>query len=120
VASAGMIFLPLDRRVGLAMAEPGGKDEVSPTSTMVAKASNGHVAMNAHRAVFHHPDDDPLAWLPLPPPRNTITNAGERIEDFVFPDGMPPMPHPPLTSAGTAGQRKGWPPRPGSRGGRRR
>ncbi|WP_199515723.1 DUF4238 domain-containing protein [Nucisporomicrobium flavum] len=108
VGNAGMILLPLDRRVALVMAEPGGVDEVLPTSTMVAEAFNGHIVMNAHRAVFHHPEDDPLAGFPLPPARSTITNAGDRIADFVFPDGMPPAPLPSPTCADIAGERKGW------------
>lgn len=87
-ATAGMILVPLDRHVMLAMVELGGADDRPPVSTMVAKAFNGAVALNAHKAVFYHPSDDPLAGIALPPPRERFTNAGEGMADLIFPDGV--------------------------------
>ncbi|WP_344656736.1 DUF4238 domain-containing protein [Catenulispora subtropica] len=73
-ALAPTVLVPLDRRTALLLSEvaagvPEGEADVqiAPTAAM-ARVFNQAIASNAYAAVFHHPDDDPLTGLSLPPP----------------------------------------------------
>jgi hypothetical protein len=57
------------------MAEVGGQDARLPGSTAFAKSFNQRLAAGARRAIFHHPDDDPLHGLELPGPRDRELRA---------------------------------------------
>jgi hypothetical protein len=69
LAKAGGVVVPLDRRVGLLMTLTGGPDEVLPGTTAWAKQLNQWLAYAARRAIYHHPDDNPLDGIELPEPR---------------------------------------------------
>jgi hypothetical protein len=56
MASNGGVYLPLDRRMGLLLTEHDFGVEL-PGTTARAREYNQWAAWNAHRAVFHHPDD---------------------------------------------------------------
>jgi hypothetical protein len=75
LATAGGILVPLDRRAALVMAEPGGQDYQIAGTTSLSKTLNQLLADDARRAVFHHPDDDPLQGLTLPEPREREVQA---------------------------------------------
>lgn len=82
--TAGAIFVPLSRRTALLMSavEPG-EDNVVPPTAWFARLFNQATTWGARRALFHHPDDDPLAGLPLPPPRERETGGHEAVRDAV-------------------------------------
>lgn len=90
LANAGSFVVPLDRRVALVINNTiDGEDyELEPT-TFMAKQINQMVALNAHRAIFHHPDDSPLGAIAIPQPadRETVPSSGP--EDFLMPNGWP-------------------------------
>jgi len=67
LATAGAILLPLDRRVALMMGSPESPDFQNPGTTALAWDINQRTANAARRAVYHHPDDDPLKGVELPP-----------------------------------------------------
>jgi Protein of unknown function (DUF4238) len=69
VGNAAEVQVPLDRRVALCMRSRRRGDERMPGTTKTAADLNRATAGNARRYVFHHPDDDPLKGLVLPPPR---------------------------------------------------
>ena len=75
LANAGGYALPLARRLGLVIgASPDLPDMRVPGTAKLAASLNGHVILNARKAVFHHPDDaEALAMITLPP---------ERTEEF--------------------------------------
>ena len=90
LVTAGGILMTLDRRTALLMNDVGDQDLVMPPAAAYARSVNGAVAFNARRAIFHHPDDDPLAGLPpLPQPRENEVGVGDALERFTFPEGMP-------------------------------
>lgn len=64
--NASMIFLPLDRRTALAFASHG-TDKVSHPGPTRARQINLSVIEDARRWIFHHPDDQPLNDLIVPP-----------------------------------------------------
>jgi len=70
LARAGGVLVPLDRRVGLLMTLTGAPDKVVPGTTAWAKAFNQRLAWAARRAIYHHPDDNPLDGIELPEPRD--------------------------------------------------
>jgi hypothetical protein len=65
------------------MTEIGGDDDTGPGTTKLAKDFNQLLARNARRAIFHHPDDQPLEGIELPEPR-------EREIYVDHPAGLPP------------------------------
>jgi hypothetical protein len=69
VADAGEIYVPLDRHVGLSMANAGTGDIRISGVVKTALYSNDAMAKNARKYLFHHPEDDPLRGLELPEPR---------------------------------------------------
>jgi len=90
--TAGAILVPLDRRTALWMKAPKAADEQLPGTTLMANGFNWLIVGQAHKALFHHPDDDPLAGMSLPHPRGRLMGGYEQVKGFVFPDGMPPIP----------------------------
>jgi hypothetical protein len=95
--NAGGIYVPLDRRVGLLMIDKGMPDGNVPGTTAYANDFNFRVAGNAQKAVFHHPDDDPFANVPVPKPRDRITNADEQLHKFFPPEALLPADDEPAT-----------------------
>jgi hypothetical protein len=68
MASNGGVYVPLDRRMGLLLTEHDFGVEL-PGTTARAREYNQWAAWNAHRAVFHHPDDHAiLDQIELPTP----------------------------------------------------
>jgi hypothetical protein len=63
---APMIFLPLDRRTALAFAT-NGSDRVSHPGPIRARQINLSLIEDARRWIFHHPDDQPLQGITIPP-----------------------------------------------------
>lgn len=87
--TAAGIFVPLDRRVGLLMLGVNENDCRLPGTVMWSKAFNSNISFNARRAIFHHPDDTPLADMRLPQPREPEIDMRDQIEGLVLPDGGP-------------------------------
>lgn len=69
LVSAGSVYVPLDRRVGLVMGELEADDKQRDGTTSWWRTLNYEMAFNARQCVFHHPDDD-IAGTPLPEPRD--------------------------------------------------
>ncbi|MEU3691938.1 DUF4238 domain-containing protein [Streptomyces narbonensis] len=90
LATAESFLVPLDRRVALVINNTLDVDdyEIEPTAFM-ANQINQMVALNAHRAIFHHPDDRPLDRLVIPEPSDRETNPSSGPRDFLMPDGWP-------------------------------
>ncbi|OLZ59573.1 hypothetical protein BS330_04060 [Amycolatopsis keratiniphila subsp. nogabecina] len=63
------VLVPLDRRAALLMEEAAGGDRVIAGTAQLNRRLNQEIVNGARRCVFHHPDDDPLAGLVLPEPR---------------------------------------------------
>ena len=72
VANAAETYLPLSRQAVLIITDQRVDDApdvvVDGAGRERARRVNSAVASNGHRWVFHHPDDDPLATVELPPP----------------------------------------------------
>lgn len=66
IADARAIWLPLDRQHALAFTLTG-TERVVPSGPTRARKINWIVATQAHRWIFHHPDDNPLIGLELGP-----------------------------------------------------
>jgi hypothetical protein len=77
IANAAEIHVPLDRRVALSIAEPGGSDRRLQGSAKTARLLNELTVTNARRFLFHHPDDDPLSGIDLPEPRTRELSGSE-------------------------------------------
>lgn len=86
LGTADEIHLPFTRRACLTMALrssleadlAGMPDREQAGSTQVALFSNSVTSRNARRFLFHHPADDPLAGLDLPPRREReIVQSGD-------------------------------------------
>lgn len=52
-----------------------------------ASALNERFAWNARKELFHHPDDNPLNGVELPPVRDRETQVSQPPENFLLPDG---------------------------------
>ncbi len=68
-ATAGGVLVALDRRLGLMMTNDRLGDAEIPGSTVLANSLNQRLVREARRHIFHHPDDNPLQGLSLPPRR---------------------------------------------------
>ncbi|MFJ8476578.1 DUF4238 domain-containing protein [Kitasatospora sp. NPDC094011] len=68
-ATAGGVLVALDRRVALLMTDDQLGDAQMPGSTALANSLNQRLVWEARRHIFHHPDDNPLQGLSLPPRR---------------------------------------------------
>ena len=78
--TAPMIFLPLDRRTALAFATTG-RDKVSNSGPTRARQINQSVIEDARRWIFHHPDDQPLKDIDIPPPMEFAHDIVETWQD---------------------------------------
>ncbi len=87
IGNAGAILVPIDRRVAIMMASPGVDDFFVRTHTKLAKELNQRFADNARRELFHHPDDNPLEGVELPPVRDRETRISQPPGNFLLPDG---------------------------------
>lgn len=65
VATADALWMPLDRRHALSLTRTGPEGIRRATATRMRQI-NTVVAGGAHRWIFHHPEDSPLAGLDLP------------------------------------------------------
>lgn len=87
IAEAEEIYMPLDRRTVLVLTTgaPAAARHTTEEATAERIARiNTAVASAAHRWIYHHPDDSPLASMELPPQENWVEEATEVIEQ---PDG---------------------------------
>ncbi|EST29892.1 DUF4238 domain-containing protein [Streptomyces roseochromogenus] len=86
IGNAAAIIMPIDRRAAIIMASPGPDFEF-PATTKVAKELNHRLAWNARKELFHHPDDNPLDGIELPPVREREMEISQLPESFLLPDG---------------------------------
>ncbi|HEX5408102.1 MAG TPA: DUF4238 domain-containing protein [Pseudonocardiaceae bacterium] len=82
LATAAGILVPLDRRAALAMTAIGTSDRAVPGTTAIARDFNHRLAWQARRAIFHHPEDDPLDGMALPQPREREIHA-DGLDEFL-------------------------------------
>ncbi|MFE2433309.1 DUF4238 domain-containing protein [Streptomyces sp. NPDC059409] len=87
LATAQMFLVPLDRRAGLVIQNCSGPDRELPASAEIAHSFNQQLVLNAHRSVFHHPDDQPLTGLHIPGVRVSEISIGADLKEFLSPDG---------------------------------
>lgn len=80
---AGEILVTLDRHVALVAEEESGRDRWVRGDGVVAHRINGEVMMSAREAIYHHPQDDPLARLSLLMPKPYRNEALETWLDAV-------------------------------------
>jgi hypothetical protein len=83
LATAQMIYMPLNRNTALAAAT-SGPDKISLAGPTRARQINESVARHAHRWIFHHPADKPLSELDLPPIEEITSEVVTQVEE---PDG---------------------------------
>ncbi|MCX4608693.1 DUF4238 domain-containing protein [Streptomyces mirabilis] len=88
LANAAAILVPIDRRAAIFMQPPGIPDHELPASTRVARELNHRFAWNSRIELFHHPEDNPLDGIELPPVRSYEAEFSQTAEDFVRPDGL--------------------------------
>jgi hypothetical protein len=67
LATAAGLLLPLGRHHALIMGQPEAEDVQTPGTAALARTFNELLAANAHRCVFHHPEDS-LDGIDLPDP----------------------------------------------------
>lgn len=63
IGNAFAVTFPLGRRIGLAMLDETGYDQVRDATSSVARTLNRSIVNTARLALFHHPDDEPLRGL---------------------------------------------------------
>ncbi|MEU6651310.1 DUF4238 domain-containing protein [Streptomyces sp. NPDC046900] len=88
LANAAAILVPIDRRAAIIMEPPGVPDHELPASAKVAREMNHRFAWNSRIELFHHPDDNPLVGIELPPVRSHEAEFSQTAENFVRPDGL--------------------------------
>ncbi|WP_406305055.1 DUF4238 domain-containing protein [Streptomyces sp. NBC_00885] len=87
IGNAAVILMPIDRRAAIMMASLGPDDFFVRTHTKLAKELNQRLAYNARGELFHHPDDNPLEGVELPPVRGREMMISQPPENFLLPDG---------------------------------
>ncbi|SPE99989.1 DUF4238 domain-containing protein [Streptomyces sp. MA5143a] len=87
LANAAAIMVPIDRQAAIIMTAPGGQDGIFPASAKLAKELNHRFAWNSRIELFHHPDDNPLAGINLPPVRDREAEFSQTAERFLMPEG---------------------------------
>jgi hypothetical protein len=88
LANAAAIMVPIDRQAAIIMTAPGGRDGMFPVSAEVANELNHRFAWNSRIELFHHPDDNPLDGIELPPVRAQEAKFSQTAENFVRPEGI--------------------------------
>jgi len=87
IINAEHIMCTLDRQTAVIMGNLFGPDIEMPPSTRFAHYVNMMIAYGAHRAIYHHPDDDPLNRISLPEPHlRVMEDPG--IEEFIREAGI--------------------------------
>lgn len=66
------------------------EEKISSAGLVRAQQVNESVARNAHRWIFHHPDDEPLSELALPPIEEI---AAETVVQYRNPDRITAQAH---------------------------
>lgn len=89
LANAAAILIPIDRRAAVIMGSPGAPDGMFPANAQVANELNHRFAWNSRIELFHHPDDDPVARINLPPVRDHEAEFSQSAERFLIPNGLP-------------------------------
>ncbi len=81
-ANARGIFMAFDRYTALGYMSTG-KEHTGFSNPFWARHINLAIADRAERHIYHHPDDDPLASISIPPPAKieTIYDAATYLED---------------------------------------
>ncbi|MFJ2736168.1 DUF4238 domain-containing protein [Streptomyces sp. NPDC087317] len=87
LANAAAIMVPIDRQAAIIMAAPGGPDGIFPANAQVANELNRRFAWNSRIELFHHPDDNPVAGIKLPPVRDREAEFSQTADRFLMPDG---------------------------------
>ncbi|MFE9508647.1 DUF4238 domain-containing protein [Streptomyces anthocyanicus] len=87
LATAQMFLVPLDRRAGLVIQNCRGADREFSPSGEIAHTFNQQLVLNAHRSVFHHPDDQPLKGLHIPGVRVSEISIEADLKEFLLPEG---------------------------------
>lgn len=103
IGNAAAILVPIDRRAAIMMVASGHDDFIVRPHTKLATELNQRFAYNARRELFHHPDDNPLEGVELPPVRDHEIVISQPPGRFLMPDGpsetfkrvMSDMPEPP-------------------------
>lgn len=86
LGNAKAFLVPLSRRVGLFIGQPGTPDAHLQGTVVIARSFNSLTANNARRSVFHHPADNPLLDVVLHKPViNEVDDAS--IDEWVHRDG---------------------------------
>jgi hypothetical protein len=89
LANAGGYALPLARRLGLVIgASPDLPDMRVPGTAKLAASLNGHVVLNARKAVFHHPDDAEVLTRVTLPPERTLEIGPANDDHFIREEGL--------------------------------
>ncbi|MFD8685336.1 DUF4238 domain-containing protein [Streptomyces sp. NPDC059651] len=89
LATAAGFLLPLDRHAALVIRGDEGDDSRIPASAYLAKTINQKVVLEAHRNVFHHPEDTVLDGLVVPQPSAREMDIRGDLSSFLMPDGWP-------------------------------
>jgi hypothetical protein len=88
IADSRAIWFPLDRQHALAFTQ-GGIEGIVPSARTRANQINSIIANQAHRWIFHHPDDNPLAGLEIGPRMTLVEEVvdvkadGDTIRELV-------------------------------------
>jgi len=88
LANAAAIMVPIDRQAAIIMTAPGGRDGMFPADAEVANELNHRFAWNSRIELFHHPDDNPLAGIEMPPVRSIEAVFSQTAENFIRPEGL--------------------------------
>lgn len=86
LGTAAAILMPIGRRAAIMMAGPGEDFVVRPHAKL-AKELNQRFAFNARKELYHHPDDNPLEGIKLPPVREREMRMSQPPESYLMPDG---------------------------------
>jgi hypothetical protein len=82
VATADELWFPLDRRTALLVSPHLPTDGLRlRATTKWAQRINQIIALWAHRFIYHHPKDDPLAGLWLPPVGEPMSVDGPDLKE---------------------------------------
>jgi hypothetical protein len=95
--TAMQLYIPLSRRVALAMGELSSPEDdlqsyLIPGNASYARQLNQYTLWNARRVAFHHPGDRPFEGLDIPDPSETELNVpgiNDMIEAVARQHGRP-------------------------------
>jgi len=82
VGNAPVIYYPVDRQTALAMHAQHVPSRVVRSGSTRSQYINTAVATEASKWIFHHPDDNPLDDMEIPPKAVLVDEiVGERVDD---------------------------------------